>query len=74
MIAPLNVFQLNSNDVGVWVFTVDSLLEALKVIQQRGSGEYLIYPQKSGRRRFHEVAENGNIVLQELEEVVTARR
>jgi len=74
MIAPLDVIRLDSNDVGMWISTADSLLEALKVIRREGFGEYVILSQKSGRRRFYEVSENGNIVFREREEVTATRR
>ena len=74
MIAPLDVIRLDSNDVGMWISTADSLLEALKVIRREGFGEYVILSQKSGRRRFYEVSENGNIVFREREEVAIPGR
>jgi len=74
VIAPLDVFRLDSNDVGVLVSTVDSLLEAFKVIRLEGCGEYLFYSQKSGRRRFYKLTEDGEIAFLEREEVTTAGR
>ena len=74
MIAPLDVFQLDSKDVGVLISTVDSLLEALAVIRDRGSGEYIVYSRKSGRRRLYEVTEDGNLVFREREEVAIPGR
>ena len=74
MTARLEVIHLRSNDVGVCISTVNSLLEALKIIQEEGRGEYLVYSRKSGRRRFYEVTEHGNIVFREREEVAITRR
>jgi hypothetical protein len=74
MIAQLDVFRLDSNDVGLWISTVDSLLEAFELIRVEGWGEYVIYSQKSGLRRLYEVTENGNIVFREREDVAIARR
>ena len=69
MVALLEVFRLdsNSNDVGVWVNSVDSLLEALNVISEKGCGEYVVYSQKTGRRRFYKVNGDGKIVFWENE-------
>ena len=74
MTARLDVIRLCSNDVGVCISTVNSLLEALKIIRQEGRGEYLVYSRKSGSRRLYEVTENGNIVFREREEVAITRR
>ena len=74
MAAALDVFRLNSRDLGVSISSVNSLLEAFKVIRQQGRGEYIVYSQKSGRRRFYEVTEKGNIVFREREEVAITRR
>ena len=74
MAAALDVFRLNSRDLGVSISSVNSLLEAFKVIRQQGRGEYIVYSQKSGRRRFYEVTEKGNIVFREREEVAIMRR
>ena len=74
MTARLDAIHLHSNDVGVCISTVNSLLEALRVIQQEGRGEYLVYSRKSGRRRFCEVTGHGNIVFREREEVAIMRR
>ena len=65
MIAPLEVFWLdsNSNELGVWVNSVDSLLEALNLISEKGCGKYMIYSQKTGRRRFYEVDGDRKIVF-----------
>src|SRR5215469_14980634 len=59
MIASLDVFQLHSSDVGVRITCVDSLFEALKVIRKKGSGEYIVYSRKTGRRRFYKVDGGG---------------
>jgi len=69
MIASLDVFQLHSSDVGVRITCVDSLFEALKVIRKKGSGEYIVYSRKTGRRRFYKVDGGGKIVLWENEEL-----
>ena len=76
MIAPLEVFRLdsNSNDVGVWVNSVDSLLEALNVISEKGCGEYVVYSQKTGRRRFYKVNGDGKIVFWENEDLALPTR
>ena len=74
IIAPLDVFRLNSNDVGGCITTVDSLLEALNAVRKRGRGEYIVYSQKTGRRRFYEVAGDGRIVFWEREELAVPRR
>ena len=74
MTARLDVIRLGSNDVGVCISTVNSLLEALKIIQQQGRGEFLVYSRKSERRRFYEVTEQGNIVFRERDEVAITRR
>jgi hypothetical protein len=74
MTARLDVIRLGSNDVGVCISAVNSLLEALKIIRQEGRGEYLVYSQKSGRRRFYEVTEHGNIVFRERDEAAITRR
>jgi hypothetical protein len=69
MIAPLDVFRLHSNEVGVWITSVDSLLEALNVICNNGCGEYIVYSQRTERRRFYKVNEDGKIVFWEHEEL-----
>ena len=74
MTARLDVIRLGSNDVGVCISTVNSLLEALKIIQQQGRGEFLVYSRKSKRRRFYEVTEQGIIVFRERDEVAITRR
>jgi hypothetical protein len=76
MVAPLEVFRLyaNSNAVGVWINSVDSLLEALNVISEKGCGGYMVYSQKTGRRRFYKVHEIGKIVFWENEELALPTR
>jgi len=74
MIAPLDVFRLGSNDVGVLIISVDSLVEALNVIRKKGDGEYVVYSQKTRRRRFYEVTREGKIVSWEREELGVSRR
>ena len=74
MIAPLDVIRLGSNEVGVCISTVDSLLEALNVIRKKGCGEYVIYSQKTGRRRFYTVTGDRKIVFQEREKVAVPER
>jgi hypothetical protein len=74
MIAPLDVFLLDSNDVGVSINSVDSLLEALNVIRKQGKGEYVVYSQKTGRRRFYEVTGEGKFVFWDREELAVPRR
>jgi hypothetical protein len=69
MNAPLDVFRLYSNDLGVWITSVDSLLEALNVICDKGSGEYIVYSQKTERRRFYKVNGDRKIVFREHEEL-----
>ena len=74
MIAPIEVFRLDSNDVGVWVNSVDSLLEALNVISGKGCGEYVVYSQKTGRRRFYKVNGDRKIVFWENEDLALPTR
>ena len=74
MTARLDVIRLGSNDVGVCISAVNSLLEALNVIRQEGRGEYLVYSRKSGCRRYYEVTGHGNIVFRERDEVAIMRR
>ena len=76
MIAPLDVFQLesNSNDVGVWITSVESLFEALDAISQKGCGEYIVYSQRTGRRRFYKVDGDGKIVFWENEKLAVPER
>ena len=74
IIAPLDVFRLNSNDVGGCITTVDSLLEALNAVRKRGRGEYIVYSQKTGRRRFYTVTGDRKIVFQEREKVAVPER
>jgi hypothetical protein len=52
---------------------VDSLLEALNVICNKGCGEYIVYSQKTGRRRFYEVNRDGKIVFWENEELTVPK-
>ena len=75
MIAHLDVFRLDSksNDVGVWINSADSLFDALNVICKKGCGEYIVYSQKTGRRRFYKVNGDGRIVLWENEELSVPR-
>jgi len=73
MNAPLDVFRLYSNDLGVWITSVDSLLEALNVICNKGCGEYIIYSQKTERRRFYKVNGSGKIVFRAHEEAVVMK-
>ena len=76
VIANLDVFLLdsNSNEVGVCITSVDSLFDALNVICKRGCGEYIVYSQKSGRRRFYEVDGDGKIVFWENEKLAVPSR
>lgn len=74
MTAPLDVFRLHSNYVGVWIASAGSLLEALKVICNKGCGEYIVYSQKTERRRFYEVNGDGKIVFWEHEELGNQNR
>ena len=74
VIAPLDVFQLYSRDLGIWITSVDSLLEALNVISEKGCGEYMVYSQKTGRRRFYKVNGDGKIVFWGHEELGVPRR
>jgi len=71
MTARLDVIRLRSNHVGVCISPVNSLLES---IRQEGRGEYLVYSRKSGRTRFYEMTEHGNIVFRERDEVAITRR
>ena len=74
MNAPLDVFRLYSNDLGVWITSVDSLLEALNVICNKGCGAYIVYSQKTERRRFYKVNGDGKIVFWENEELALPTR
>ena len=76
MNAPLDVFRLHSNDVGVWILSVDSLVEALNVMCKKGCGQYgqyIVYSQKTGRRRFYNVNWDRKIVSWEYEELAIPR-
>ena len=76
MNAPLDVFRLHSNDVGVWILSVDSLVEALNVMCKKGCGQYgqyIVYSQKTGRRRFYNVNWDRKIVSWEYEELALPR-
>jgi len=74
MTARLDVIRLRSNHVGVCISPVNSLLESVDIIRQEGRGEYLVYSRKSGRTRFYEMTEHGNIVFRERDEVAITRR
>ena len=74
MNAPLDVFRLHSNDVGVWIRSVDSLVEALNIICAKGFGEYIVYSQKTSRRRFYKVNGAGKIVFWKHEELAVPGR
>jgi len=73
MNAPLDVFRLHSNDVGVWILSVDSLVEALNVMCKKGCGQYIVYSQKTGRRRFYNVNGGRKIMSWEYEELALPR-
>jgi len=76
MNAPLDVFRLHSNEVGVWITSVDSLVEALNVMCKKGCGQYgqyIVYSQKTGRRRFYNVNWDRKIVSWEYEELAIPR-
>jgi len=69
MITPLEIFQLNSSTVGVWIASVDSLHAGLNFICEKGSGKYIVYSQKTRRRRFYKVNGDGRIVFWENEKL-----
>jgi hypothetical protein len=73
MNAPLDVFGLYSNELGIWITHVDSLLEALNVIRKKGCGEYLVYSQNTERRRFYKVNGDGKIVFRKDEELAVPK-
>jgi hypothetical protein len=76
MVALLEVFRLDSNSstVGVWINSVDSLLEALNIISEKGCGEYMVYSPKTGRRRFYSVNGDGKIAFWKNEELTLPTR
>ena len=65
MIGPLNVLRVEDVAHGketVWVYSADSLAQALVLISKGGLGEYVIESKQTGNRRLYAVESGGEVV------------
>jgi len=59
----LDVFRIDENEAKQWLFKTDSLFDALSVLRGKGPGKYLILSEKTRRKRFYVVHEDGNVIF-----------
>jgi hypothetical protein len=60
MNAPLDLFQIKDGRP-VWLGAAESLLQALELARQKGSGSYMVFSHQTGRRTTYQVDPTGAV-------------
>jgi hypothetical protein len=58
----INVYRVDETNTIVWVFSADSLAEALERIRKSGAGDYVVESVKTRNRRLYAVKADGKMV------------
>jgi hypothetical protein len=58
----INVYRVEESQTTVWIFSADSLAEALERIRNSGAGDYVVESVRTLNRRLYAVKTDGKMV------------